>query len=132
MHPCLCTCVQVVYRGYHASDALQQMHDKAIQSRTTLRLNTELEETRQRMTEFRLKREVARAEKQREKSKAIADHAHVTEKEKAQAELQRSEILHAARLEEEALWREVKLEVSCQNSFGLLEQYHICALHFEE
>ena len=35
---------KVVYRGYHASETLQAMHDRAIEARTKLRLEAETEE----------------------------------------------------------------------------------------
>merc|ERR1719264_2491359 len=39
---------KVVFRGFHSSDALQAMHDKAIQERTRLKLEGDTEEHRQR------------------------------------------------------------------------------------
>jgi len=52
---------KVVYRGYHASDALQGMHDRAIETRTQLRLEAETEEQAQALADLRLQREQERS-----------------------------------------------------------------------
>ena len=52
--------MQVVYRGYVASQSLQATHDDAVQTRTHLRLRTEAEEQEQKLQEFKLKREKER------------------------------------------------------------------------
>ena len=45
---------KVVFRGFHSSDALQAMHDKAIQERTRLKLEADTEEHRQSTLDMRL------------------------------------------------------------------------------
>lgn len=52
---------KVVYRGYHASDTLQAMHDQAIEKRTHLRLEAETEEQAQTLADLRLARETERS-----------------------------------------------------------------------
>ena len=54
------------------------MHDKAIQARTELRLNTDLEEMRQKCEQMKLSKEVDRVEKQQQKQEAEAQHKHVS------------------------------------------------------
>ena len=66
-----------MYRGYHASEALQTMHDNGIKSRTELRLNTELEEMRQKTEQMKLSKEVERVTRQQEKESADKHHQHV-------------------------------------------------------
>ena len=51
---------KVVYRGYEASLSLQTTHDKAVQTRTHIRLNKEAEEKEQILSQFKLKREKER------------------------------------------------------------------------
>lgn len=51
---------KVVYRGYEASAALQATHDRAVQTRTHIRLNKEAEEKEQVLLQFKLKREKER------------------------------------------------------------------------
>lgn len=52
---------KVVYRGYHASDKLQTMHDHAIETRTKLRLESETEQQAQELADLKLDRENRRA-----------------------------------------------------------------------
>lgn len=52
---------KVVYRGYHASDKLQAMHDNAIETRTRLRLESETEQQAQELADLKLERETRRA-----------------------------------------------------------------------
>ncbi len=52
---------KVVYRGYHASDKLQAMHDNAIETRTKLRLESETEQQAQELADLKLERETRRA-----------------------------------------------------------------------
>ena len=42
------TITKVVYRGYHASEKLQKMHDNAIETRTALRLDADTQVSRKR------------------------------------------------------------------------------------
>ncbi|KAK2170014.1 hypothetical protein LSH36_5g17031 [Paralvinella palmiformis] len=48
---------KVVYRGYQSSSQLQTMQDNAVQARTKLRLQAELQEQEQKLADFKLKRE---------------------------------------------------------------------------
>jgi len=52
---------KVVYRGYEASSALQTTHDKAVQTRTYIRLNKEAEEKEGGLQKVKLEREKKRA-----------------------------------------------------------------------
>lgn len=52
---------KVVYRGYEASFALQSTHDKAVQTRTYIRLNKEAEQKEEVLQKFKLEREKKRA-----------------------------------------------------------------------
>ncbi|XP_065176377.1 uncharacterized protein LOC135806153 [Sycon ciliatum] len=103
---------KVVYRGYHAAESLQTMHDKAIQARTELRLNTDLEEMRQKCEQMKLSKEVDRVEKQQQKQEAEAQHKHALERTNASTQRQCAEILHRAQLEKEALWDQARLDAA--------------------
>ncbi len=50
----------VIYTGYHSSDALQDIQDTAIQSRTMMRLNTEINNQKQEIMDLKLKSETKR------------------------------------------------------------------------
>jgi len=52
---------RVVFRGYVAPDALQRMHDKAIEKRTSLALEKETAEEEQKMADFKLQKDSERA-----------------------------------------------------------------------
>ena len=65
---------QVVYRGYHASDKLQRMHDSAIEARTSLRLEADTEEQSQTLADLKLHKEIERADKRREMERTQKEH----------------------------------------------------------
>lgn len=57
---------KVVYRGYGAPEALQEMHNQAIESRTRLQLERATEQQAQELEDFRLERQLERTKKQRD------------------------------------------------------------------
>jgi len=76
---------RVVYRGYGAKESLEQMHEKAIESRTRLQLEKATEQQAQELEDLELERAIARARKQRED-----EHG------KVEAELELDAIRHQA------------------------------------
>ncbi len=64
----------VVYRGYHASDKLQAMHDSAIETRTRLRLESETEEQAQTLADFKLTKERERAAQKQDMEQSAVQH----------------------------------------------------------
>ena len=50
----------VIYNGYHSSDALQDIQDNAIQLRTMMRLNTEVNNQKQEILDLKLQSETKR------------------------------------------------------------------------
>jgi len=65
---------KVVYRGYHANDKLQTMHDGAIESRTRLQLEAETERQAQELEDMKLEREASRSEQRRAMELADLEH----------------------------------------------------------
>jgi hypothetical protein len=65
---------KVVYRGYYASDALQTMHDHAIEVRTKLRLEAETEEQTQELADMKLNRELERIARQQDMEEKKIHH----------------------------------------------------------
>jgi len=65
---------KVVFRGYHATDTLQSMHDNAIQARTQLRLQSETEEQAQSLADLKLLKEIQRATKKHDMEKQEVEH----------------------------------------------------------
>lgn len=70
---------KVVYRGYHASETLQSMHDRAIEARTKLRLEAETEEQAQELADLKLEREAARARQRQDMEEAEQRHKNQME-----------------------------------------------------
>lgn len=68
------TIQKVVFRGYHASQQLQAMQSSAIESRTQLRLNVEIQEQKQRLADLKLTKEQERAKLAQEMEKEKQDH----------------------------------------------------------
>merc|ERR1711915_179748 len=73
---------KVVFRGFHSSDALQSMHDKAIHERTRLRLEADTEDHRQKTLDIQLLKEEERSIKERELEREKEEHKRSMEREK--------------------------------------------------
>ena len=73
---------KVVYRGYTASEKLQAMHDHAIETRTRLVLETEIEHQQQELTDLKQEREHQRAAEQRKEEEQT--QLHLLEQEQKQ------------------------------------------------
>merc|ERR1712110_741913 len=73
---------KVVFRGFHSSDALQNMHDKAIHERTRLRLEADNEDHRQKTLDLQLAKEEERGMKQRELEREKEEHKRMMDREK--------------------------------------------------
>ena len=65
---------KVVYRGYLASDALQAMHDNAIETRTQLKLEDETERQVQELEDMKMDRELRRAVTRRQSEEEATLH----------------------------------------------------------
>jgi hypothetical protein len=95
---------KVVYRGYYASDALQAMHDNAIEARTKLKLEAETELQAQELADLRLKKDAARSLAKREMEKDDAAHRNALER------MQHDEKMRARREEQEGAISAKKME----------------------
>jgi hypothetical protein len=65
---------KVVYRGYLASDALQAMHDNAIEARTQLKLEDETQRQAQELEDMKMERELRRAAARRQSEEEATLH----------------------------------------------------------
>lgn len=72
---------KVVYRGFDAPASLQQLLDQAIESRTRLQLERATQQQAQELEDFKLERQLARADRQR--SDGAAEQAHALTLQKA-------------------------------------------------
>jgi hypothetical protein len=107
---------KVVYRGYHASDKLQSMHDHAIQSRTQLRLESETEEQAQKLADLKLMKEAERAQRKQQMQQAEMDHQNKLSRK------DHEEKLHQQRAEVEAKLQGKKAEN--QESLAYMQSLH--------
>lgn len=92
---------KVVYRGFDAPASLQQLLDQAIESRTRLQLERATQQQAQELEDFKLERQLARADRTR--SDAASEQAHALTLQKAreaaalEAEAARAEVQRAQR-----------------------------------
>ena len=100
---------KVVYRGYGAPDALQKMHDEAIEARTKLQLQRATEQQAQDLENYKLDCQITRAVKRREEQSAEVDHDVEMVRRRQQAELEQSELKQASAREQERLRTEQQL-----------------------
>jgi len=91
--------LKVVFRGFHSSDSLQQMHDQAIQERTKLRLEADTELQRQRHLDLQLDKEEERSVRQRDLQKQQDEHRREME-----------QVNHAQEIDQESKKEEAKIE----------------------
>ncbi|CAL1545425.1 unnamed protein product [Lymnaea stagnalis] len=101
---------KVVFRGYHASDKLQEMQNSAIESRTQLRLQREIEEQEQKLANFKLNKLQERSSIQQIMEVKRQAHgqkiAALTQKHKLEME----EMMHSQKLSLAAMETKMKLE----------------------
>jgi hypothetical protein len=92
---------KVVYRGFEAPASLQQLLDQAIESRTRLQLERATQQQAQELEDFKLERQLARADRQRGDGASEQTHALALQKARGAAELEaeaaRGEALRARR-----------------------------------
>lgn len=101
----------VVFRGYNSSERLQQMHNQAIEQRTSLALEQETEEQKQKLADFKLSktRERVAQEIELEQQRINADIQNQTLKTKA--EVEKLATLNAGKLERELKEHEQQLQI---------------------
>jgi hypothetical protein len=102
---------KVVYRGYDTAQALQQMHDQAIEARTRLQLDRATEEQAQQLEDYKLASQLARAGKRRAEQAVEVEHDLQLAQRKQEAELRQREAVDAARRQARLREAEQRLEL---------------------
>jgi hypothetical protein len=102
---------KVVYRGYGAADALQQMHDQAIEARTRLQLDRATEQQAQDLENYKLDCQLARATKRRTEQVQEVEHDLALARTRQDAELRQREADLASQRESERLAAELQLTI---------------------
>ena len=117
---------EVVYRGYGAPPALQQMQDQAIESRTRLLLEKETERQSQDLQDAKFERELVRASKNREEQTRTQTHGLELSRERQESELTTQR--HELEFDLEQQQRRREQEQSLEQSQQTLIQGHLSAL----
>ncbi len=117
---------KVVYRGYGTADALQQMHDHAIEARTKLQLDRATEEQAQDLENYKLDSQLARAGKRRSEQSVEVEHdLGLAAKRQAQELRQREAQAAAAR---EMRRQEGELQLELRRRQDTEQREHLAAL----
>ena len=124
---------KVVFRGFHSSEALQNMHDKAIHERTRLRLEADTENHRQDLLDLRLNKEEERSAKERELEMEKEEHQRQMEQARHQEQLRKAaaEEEHSQKLLDSKLMKEAERAVK-QRELEKLQAEHERALEEEK
>jgi hypothetical protein len=117
---------KVVYRGYGAAPALQQMHDQAIEARTRLQLDRATEQQAQDLENYKLDCQLARAGKRRTEQVQEVEHDLALARTRQEAELRQREAAQAAHRESHRL--EAELHLAIRTSQDDAQRRHLDAL----
>jgi hypothetical protein len=117
---------KVVYRGYGAAEALQQMHDQAIQARTRLQLDRATEQQAQELENYKLDSQLARAGKRRTEQTAEVEHDLGLARLRQEAELRQREAADA--FARERLRLESELQLAVRGNQYAQQREHLAAL----
>jgi hypothetical protein len=94
---------KVVYRGYGAPQALQQMHDQAIEARTKLQLERATEQQAQDLEDYKLSSQIARSSKRRGEQSAEVEHDLEMARRRHEADVRQRENLYVQNREQRRL-----------------------------
>jgi hypothetical protein len=100
---------KVVYRGYGAPQALQQMHDQAIEARTKLQLERATEQQAQDLEDYKLGSQIARSSKRRAEQSTEVEHDLELARRRHEADLRQRESLYGQHREQRRLEAEQAL-----------------------
>lgn len=117
---------KVVYRGYGAPESLQEMHDKAIESRTRLALERATEQQAQELEDFRQERQLSRSTKQRQDHIQEVEQEIALQRRREQAELESQAALRALHRDQSKL--DVEQETNLARARDEARRAHLDAL----
>lgn len=101
---------KIVFRGYHSSDQLQAMQNSAIESRTQLRLNTEIEEQKQLLADLKMNKEQERVKLKQEMERSKQAHHQNKEDMVQKHKLALEQLEHEQKLEIRELMTKARLD----------------------
>ncbi len=106
--------ISIIYNGYQSSKALQNMQDSAIESRTKLRLNTEIEKQNNDLVNLKLDGENKRFTLENELNKLKSDFELKVKNEKELFDLELKKLQHETSLKIRDFERECKNTTECE------------------
>ncbi|XP_064617464.1 uncharacterized protein LOC135481727 [Liolophura sinensis] len=118
---------KVVYRGYHATEQLQAMQTEAIEARTRLRLDAEIEGQRQQLVDYKLEKEQARTKLRQSMEESKQNHKQKVDGLKQAHELGMKQEEHKYQLEIEDKWVRARLDLQAGEQKDAEE--HLRELH---
>eukprot|EP00931_Biecheleriopsis_adriatica_P086808 TRINITY_DN61392_c0_g1_i1.p1 TRINITY_DN61392_c0_g1~~TRINITY_DN61392_c0_g1_i1.p1 ORF type:complete len:485 (-),score=96.00 TRINITY_DN61392_c0_g1_i1:340-1794(-) len=124
------TVSKVIFRGYLASERLQEMHDEAIHKRTELMLQKETQEQEQDLKDFKLDRDSARAERLADFKLRRAQERQAIEKERVEHQEQINDVQASASLQRELSAHEQAMAIEAGSHAQRLNQQkveHACS-----
>ncbi len=117
---------KVVYRGYGAADALQQMHDQAIQARTRLQLDRATEQQAQDLENYKLECQLGRAGMRRSEQVSEVEHDLALSRKRQEEGIRQNESQQAFLRESRRLGAELNQQIRRQQDTSQCE--HLDAL----
>jgi hypothetical protein len=117
---------KVVYRGYGSAQALQQMHDQAIEARTRLQLDRATEQQAQDLENYKLDSQLFRAGKRREEQNKEVDHDLELAHKRQEADLRKQEAELTFQRERARLQAELQLAI--RRGQDAQQREHLAAL----
>ncbi len=117
---------KVVYRGYGAPNALQKMHDDAIQARTQLQLDRATEQQSQELENYKLDCQIERASRRRGEQTSEVQHNLELDRQKQEAKIQRQEARR--NFQREQRQREAQQHLEIQRNGDAQQREHFAAL----
>jgi hypothetical protein len=117
---------KVVYRGYGAPQALQQMHDQAIEARTKLQLERATEQQAQDLEDYKLGSQIARSSKRRGEQAAEVEHDLELARRRHEADVRQREGLYTLRREQQRL--ETEQALALHQKQDAQQREHLAAL----
>ena len=110
----------VIYNGYHSSDALQDIQDNAIQSRTMMRLNTEINNQKQGIIDLKLKSETKRFDLLAKLNKLKYEFEQKINDKKTKHKISVDSIINEYEIKFKNFEKDIEFEIkNCENSIEI-------------
>ncbi|XP_071950449.1 uncharacterized protein [Antedon mediterranea] len=116
------TVSKVVFRGYHANAALEQLHHKSVETRTRLKLMMETEEQEQSLTDMKLKSEISQSTLKQQLEIGTLKHTQELELQSRNYELEVAKKAHHDKVQQHKEEEMAKIEMQIKENNQKLEK----------